>query len=339
MSTSKLSQIFIETGRTLNDFGVMQDSGDNTIFTISGGTVFSGRDGSVPTVRSSGVVTGRAMVTVSTVNNEVDVAAFTANSKGVVKSVSAGTATISRPTTAGYAVVSSVTMASDGSLVIVEGTHATNATFSEVRDAAGGPPLIPIYDVEIGQVRTTVSTAGVVTADEVFQVIGNHVESASFPLFDVDNVGQGSNAANSSQINANLKFQSALPLIHTGAVPKAVFIKYYAPIFSLQRGVDFVPAEKSHSVSSQQIYDETIASSAESLNAGGFTAYLGDGITDSLVVEKNQVLTVKHLQNKNLAPYSLTQGTIGLGRTYPVANQNQAAVTVAAERETAEFAA
>jgi hypothetical protein len=275
---------------------------------------------------------------VSVVNDEVDVAAFTAYSKGTLLSASVATGTITRPTTPGYAVVSSVTMASDGSIAIVEGVHATDDVFLETRGAAGGPPLIPLYDVEIGQVRTTVSTAGPFTADEMFQVIGTHMESSAYPLWDVDGVGQGSNAAVSAQKNAHIKFNAVLPNIHTGDVPKAVFIKYYAPIFSEQRGSDFVPAEKSHSVSSQQIYGETIASSSESLNAGGFTAVLGDGINDTIVAEKNQVLTVKHLPNRNLAAYSLTQGTIGLGRTYPVANQNQAAVTISSERETAEFA-
>jgi hypothetical protein len=339
MSTSKLGKIMIESGRTLNDFAAMQDSGDGQIFTITGGTVFSGRGGSEPAVRASGVVTGRNMVAVSTVTDEVDVASFTAYSKGLLKSVSPATATIGRPGTAGYALVSSVTMASDGSIAVVAGTAATGASgvFSETRGGNAGPPLIPVYDVEIAQVRTTVSTAGTFTADEVFQVIGTHVEHSAYPVFEVDGVGQGSNAAVSAQVNGHVKFADVLPSIHTGGIPKAVYLKYYAPIFTEQRGSDFVPAEKSHSVSSQQIYNETIASSSESLNAGGFTAFLGDGITDPIVAEKNQVLTVKYLSNRNLAPYSLTQGTIGLGRTYPVANQNQAAVTISAERETAEF--
>jgi len=337
MSTSKLAKILIEAGRTVKDFAEMTDSGDQQTFTIAGGTIYSGRTGYTPEARPSGVVTGKNMITPNATNSEVDIAAFTAYSKGVLRSVSAATATINRPATAGYAVVNSVTMASDGSIAIVEGTHATDSTFVETRGAAGGPPLIPVYDVELGQVRTTISTDSVVTTDEVFQVPGDSTERADFPLFETNNTGLGESADVAAQKNAHLKFNAALPKIHTGSVAKAVYIKYYAPTFIEQRGVDFVPAEKSHSVSSQQIYNETIASSSESLNAGGFTAILGDGVTDTLVAEKNQVLTVKHMPNRNLAPYTLTQGTIGLGRTYPVGNQNQAAVTITSERETAEF--
>jgi hypothetical protein len=78
---------------------------------------------------------------------------------------------------------------------------------------------------------------------------------------------------------------------------------------------------------------------AESLNAGSFTALLSDGVTDALVAEKNQLLTVKYYPDRNQSPFLLTQGTIGLGRTYPVANQNQATVTISAESESADFAA
>lgn len=339
MSTSKNAKVQIETGRSVNDYAAMTDSGDHQVYTITGGTIFSGRSGYTPDVRPSGVVTGKGMITVSATNNEINIAAFTAYSKGTLKSVSAATATITRPATAGLSKVHSVTMASDGTIAIVDGTNGTDTTFSETRAAAGGPPLIPVYDVEIGQIRTTASTAAAITSDEVFQVIGTHTERSDYPLYDTNNVGLGESAEVSAQKNAHVKFNSVLPLIHTGTLPKAIYIKYYAPIFSdVSRASDFVPAEKSHSVSSQQIYGETIASVSESLGAGSFIALLSDGVTDALVAEKNQILTVKHFPDRNLTPYTLTQGTIGLGRTYPVANQNQAAVTISAEKESAEFA-
>jgi hypothetical protein len=116
-------------------------------------------------------------------------------------------------------------------------------------------------------------------------------------------------------------------------------MSYFAPVFSeVNRAMDFVPADYTHTVSSQEYYRGSIASVSEALGAGSFTTLLNDGLTDSIVVEKNKTITVKQFPDENKSAYSLTQGRIALGRQFPVDNQIQAEVTISAEKPTAEFA-
>ena len=336
MPTAKNSKILIETGQTLNDFAAMVDSGDHQVFTITGGDLWSGKSGNTPDVRPNGITSGRNLLSPGTTVDVVRVAALTAYSKGVEQSPSATSVTATRATTAAYYKTTSVTLASDGSITKVSGTEGVSQ--SETRNAAGGPPYIPTEDVELGQIRVSGGTAAVVTTDEIKQVVGQHSEAYDSPTWDENNVGDGERALTSAQKNAYVKFLSAIPLAHTGGVAKAVHIKYYEPIFQeVSKALDFVPAESSHSVTSQEYYRGAIASVSESVGQGSFTALLNDGLTDSVVGEKNQVITVKQFPDENKNPFSLTQGKLGISRTFPVANQIQAECTISAERGTSEF--
>ena len=336
MPTAKNSKILIETGQTLNAFAVMADAGDHQVFTISGGDIWSGKAGFTPDVRPNGITSGRNLLSPGTTVDTVRVAALTAYALGVENSPSATSVTATRATTAAYYKTISVTMLSDGSIDKVAGTEGVAQ--SETRNAAGGPPYIPINDVELGQIRVSGSTGAVVVAAELFQVIGQHAEAYDSPTWDENNVGDGEAADTAAQKNAHIKMLSAAPLSHTGGVAKKVFIKYYAPIFQeVSKALDFTPAESSHTVASQEYYRGAIASVSESVGQGGFTALMNDGLTDSLVGEKNKVITVKQFPDENKNPFSLTQGKLGISRTFPVANQIQAECTISAERSTAEF--
>ena len=90
-------------------------------------------------------------------------------------------------------------------------------------------------------------------------------------------------------------------------------------------------------VSSQEYYRGAIANVSEAVGQGSFVALLNDGLLDALVGEKNEVVTVKQFPDENKNAYSLTQGKLGIARTFPVANQIQAVCTISAERSTAEF--
>jgi hypothetical protein len=339
MATAENAKIQIETGQTPNAYAVMTDSGDHKVHTISGGTVWSGRSGSTPVVRPNGIVSGRNILTTHATNDTITIAAFTAYSKGTLYTVGATTTTITRAGTATKAQVHSVTMASDGSIAVVEGTISASQAFSATRNVAGGPPYIPANDIELGQVRVTTSTAAVVSADEIYQVIGTHTERYDYPLWDPNNLGEGDAASVAAKKNAFIEFSSALPAIHTAAAYKQVFISYSTPIFTdQQRAMDYTPVENSHTVSSTQYYRGTIGAVSSSIGQGGFTALLDDGTTDAIVSEKDQVLTVKYFPDENKTAYQLSQGKIGLTRSFPVDNQNQATVTVSAEKITADFA-
>lgn len=337
MSTSENAKIQIETGQTLNDYAILTDAGDHLVHTISGGTVWSGKSGYEPDIRPNGIVSGRNVLSAGTTNDTVRIAAFTAYSKGTLQSVSATDTTITRPTNNSNYKILSITMVSDGTVAEVAGTQGS--AISETRNAAGGPPYIPVNSVEVGQIRVSSATAAAISSDEIYQVVGSHTERYDYPVWTENNIGDGQAAATSSQKNAYLKFAAALSLDHTAGVAKKIFIKYYAPIMSeVSRAFNFRPVENSHNVTSQEYYRGTIGSVSSSIGQGGFTALLNDGLTDNIVAEKDQVLTVKFFADENKSAYSLTQGKLGLARTYPVDNQNQAEVTISAETITAEFA-
>ena len=337
MSNSENALIQIESGQTQTTFAAMTDSGDQQVFTA--GSIWSGKSGFTPDIKPNGIATGRNLLTAQTTNDAVNIAAFTAYSKGTLQTVSATATTITRAATATKAQIHSITMASDGSIAVVEGTISATQAFSETRAAAGGPPLIPVNDVELGQIRVTTSTAAPITSSEIFQVIGTHTERYDYPGWSENNIGDGIYADESAKTNSYIEFDSALPLSHVGPVAKAVYAQYYTPtLTSLSKSVDFVPAENSHSVSSVQVYGATIGSRSTSLGQGSFTALLDDGVTDTLVSQKDEIITVKFFPDRNKTAYVLTQGKIGLARTFPVDNQNQAVVTISSDSVSAEFA-
>ena len=339
MATSSKAKISIETGRTLTSYAEATDGGDHAIFNI--GTVWSGySDESTdysPSVRPDGMVSGRNVLSVHATNDTVTVAGFTAYSKGIEHTVTATTDTFTRGT-ADLSLINSVVMDSAGSIAVVRGTIGADATFSETRDAAGGPPYIPISDVEIGQIRTTGADAAVVTASEIFQVVGTHAQRYDYPTWEEYNVGKGILAVSAAEKNSHIKLTSALPAVHTGGTYKGIWIQYYTPVYSeLPKTMDFVPCENSPSVTSTQFYNGTIAASSRSLGTGGFTAIMADNISDALLNEQDKTITIKMWPDRNKNPYILTQGEIGIARTYPVADQNRAAVTIAAENASVSF--
>lgn len=338
MATAENAKLELETGQTLVAYTEMTDSGDHQIFTVSGGTIWSGKSGYTPVIRPDGMVEGRNVLSIHASNDTVTVAAFSAYSKGTEYDVAATTDTFTRPATASKAKIYSITMASDGNLAVVAGTISADTTFSETRNAAGGPPYIPQYSVEIGQLRVTSSTAAPLTAAEIFQVPGTHSERFDYPVWDENNIGDGDNAEAAAQKNAYIKFASVLPAIHAAGTYKSVWIQYYTPIFSkVAKCVDFVPADQTHSVTSKQIYGGTLASRSKALGQGGFTAFLSDGVTDALIREQDYVATTKYYPDENKAPYVLTQGALGLARSFPVDDQVQADVTISAESKSANF--
>jgi len=303
---------------------LLTNSGDETTFT-SAASLWSRRSGYAPVVRPNGLLTGGVITPHASDNDKVNVAALTLNLNGVVTTVNAGTATITRGVSSDTHNITSITINSSGAIAAVSGTDGTS--FSETRGAHGGPPLIAVEAVEIGQVRTTSVSAGLVTAAEIFQVVGTHQERADFPLFDI-NYGSGS-----------VTFLATLPEIHTGPVPKRVYASYAAPIFSdVQLASDFVPPETTHAVTSTQVYGTTLGSSTSTLNQGTFTAYLQNGVSDALVSLKNQELWFRFYPDRYASAYILSQGKLGIARTFPAGDNIAAACTISASAAATEVA-
>jgi hypothetical protein len=300
-----------ESGQTSQAFGLATDSGDHITFTASFSPI-SKASGYTPTVAPYGLKTGGA-ITVGAGNDNVAVAAMTliapgmtgADADGLVSVSADATVAVSRGVTTDTHMITSITVDSTGTITPVAGTDST--AFSETRGAAGGPPLIPVGSIEIGQVRTTSVTAAAVTAAEIFAVPGLHQERSDYPVYDLD------------YATGEITFVDALPLIHTGAVPKRVYIKGATPLFApIPKASAWVPSEATYSISSSDTYDGPVGSSSSALGQASFTAVLTDGITDSFVAKKGQNLWFEFRPDRDVTlPKQLTQGIFGIARSFP----------------------
>lgn len=324
MPTAASAKVDIESGQTSAGNLQLTDSGDQTLFT-SADTYWSNDGAQAPVVRPNGVLTGGIITPAAAGgDNNVDIAAMTICEGGVEYSISATTdETIARPTVSNF-VISSVTINNAQAVAIVQGTEGSS--FSETRGAAGGPPLIPVDSVEVGQVRYSSQTAAAVLTTEIFQVHGTHMERCTFPGWTV--------LYGRSEGNAGLQFDSALPEIHTGTVPKQVFVDYYTPIFAeVQSASDYVPAENSFSVSSTQLYNKTVGATSSSLTQGSFNALVTNGVNDLIITRADKVSWVRFYPDRTKAQHIMTLGTIGVTRSFPAGDNISVACTVSAEEK------
>lgn len=340
MATSQKAKIAVELGRTLVDFAAMNDAGDHQIFT-AGDNLWSGKSGYEPNVRPNGIVSGQRLLSPHASNDTVTIAAFTAYSKGVLRSVAATSLALTRPSTNDFKICS-VTMNDEGTIAQVEGSESTE--FSEVRGAAGGPPLIPVDSVELGQVRFSDQTPAVIAADEIYQDVGNHAEYADYPVPETFNVGSGINAVNAAEQFAHVKFNEAMPLSHEGGVPKRIYIKYYVPSLTVMPRVsDFKPAALGISKSSVSIYEGSGVSGAigsmkaDSVGDVSFTIYTNDNITDGILREEGEITTVKFWPDANKSPYIVSQGMLGVDTDFPTNAPNTLSATVYCEKPSVRY--
>jgi hypothetical protein len=322
-----------EAGQTAYPFEAMTDSGDATTFSASFAPV-SNAAGAEPVIAPYGLLTGGAITATGT-NDQVAVAALTASMAGAtgadadgVVSVAGGNLSIARGATTDTHRITSITVNSSGALAAVNGTAST--AFSETRGAAGGPPFIPVGSIEIGQVRVTSTTAAVVLASEINAVAGLHLERSDYPVYQFN------------YATGEVTFSEDLPLIHTGSVAKKVYIKGSTPLFApVPNTSDWVPAESTYSINSTDTYDGPVGSSSASLGQASFNAILRDGITDSLLSKKGQNIWFEFRPDRDKSvPKQLTQGILGVARTFPAGGGNfTAACTVTPRDATVDVSA
>lgn len=325
-NTAEKAKLEMETGETLFAMAALTDSGDHKKFT-TGASLLSNRvladetDYS-PQIFPDGVETG-GKVTPDSTDDQVDVAALTCYLAGAKTTVAAAPGeAITRAVSDTY-IINSITVDSGGSIAVITGTEGTS--FSETRAAAGGPPLIPVGSIEIAQVRTSSTSAGVITADEIFDDIGQHKEKYDYPLW--DEVPE----------DGAIKFLTALPLIHTGVIVKGVFGKVYEPIFAeVSLASDFVAPEKTHSQSSTQVYNATVGSKSDSISQGSFKANLKSGVTDAVNKQKGELLWFRFFPDRYKTPYRLCQGYLAQAVSYPAGDNISGAFTITGTEETVD---
>lgn len=320
MSSAANAQLEYESSQTPSAMAALTDGGDHKVFS-NAASYWSQKSGYTPDIKPNGLLTGGGISPAAGQDDKIDVAALTLNLNGIVTAVAGSSGvSISRGLTTDTHRITSITVNAAGSIVAVPGTDG--AAFSETRGADGGPPFIPVDSVEIGQVRVTSVTAGQVTSDEIYAEPGTHLERANFPTYTVD------------ARSGSLTFRAALPLIHTGSLPKKVFAKTYEPVFTAVDLADaFTPPERTNSVSSTQVYGGAIGSVSSSLSQGSFTAYLEDGATDDLVGLKGEVLFFRFYPDRNKTPFLYGYGTLGVGRQFPANGQITASCTISSQYE------
>lgn len=318
MPTAQNARLDYEAAQTLYAMAALTDSGDHQTFTSSA-DYWSQKSGYTPDIKPNGILTGGVISPTAGQNDKVDVAALTLNLNGVVTAVagSSGVA-ISRGVTSDTHRITSITVNAGGSVVAVAGVDGT--AFSETRGADGGPPLIAVDSVEIGQVRVTSVSAAVVDETEIRQIPGTHQERANYPSYTAD------------PLTGSLTFSAALPLIHTGVVAKRVYAEVYEPEFAeVVDATNFVPPETTHSISSTQVYKRAIGAVSSSLNQGSFSAMLTNGVTDPLVQLKDEKLFFRFYPDENQTEHLICVGTLGAARTFPPDNNIQGNFTINAE--------
>lgn len=329
MPTSDNAVIEYEASQSLVAMAALTDSGDAKFFK-STDLLWSNKSGAAPDVKPDGVING-FVITPGTAADTIDVAAGSLYQSGVKQSVgSAAAEAVARGALAYQK--ASITIDNAQAVVVILGTD-TAAGFSTVRDADGGPPLIPVGSTEVGQIWYNSTTPAVVLTSEVKQVQGDSLERWDFPSFNQKRL----NVTNGVADYAGVEFVSALALSHTGAIPKAVFAEYYTPEFSeLPNATDFVPAETTNTTTSTQVYNNTIGAASSTLNQSTFTFYPNDGITDAVFKEKGGNLFFKFKQDRLNDPYIIQQGTFGISRTFPAADSIAAAATVSCTEQAVE---
>lgn len=322
-----------EAGQTAYPFESMTTS-DATTFAASFYPI-SSASGFEATIAPYGLLTGGA-ITTNVDNDKVTVAALTAMMPAAtgaaasgVLTVAAGTGTITRPATA-VAKINSITINASGAISVVAGADGATTTFSETRGAAGGPPYIPVGSIEIGQVRVISNTSAAITSAQIYTVPGLHVERSDYPVYTVE------------YTTGKVTFATALPLIHTAGVTKLVYIKGATPLFApIPQTSDWVPAESTYSISSTDTYDGPIGSASASLGQASFTAVTKDGITDGFLSQRGKTIWVEFRPDRDkLLPKQLTQGILGVSRTFPAGGGNfSASCTVTPSVQTQDVTA
>jgi hypothetical protein len=316
-----------ESGQSFQDWEAMTTS-DNQHFEASFAP-WSGRSGFDSEVRPWGLATGGRIIP-HTTTDTITVEALTAymptaagaDQNGLV-AVSSDELLIGRAGVDTH-LITSIIVTAAGGLDTVEGTEGTS--FSDTRAAAGGPPLIPVDAIEIGQVRLSSATSGTIAASEIVAVVGVTVERYDYPVMTLDPAA------------GEVHFATPLPAIHVGEVTKKVVVRGYVPIFAeLPWCSDWVPADESHSVNSVETYSGPRGSVSRTLGQASFTHRAQDGITDPIVRVKNETLWFRWFQDRNRQPYQLTRGVLGIAREYPVGDDVIVNATISAQQPTVDM--
>lgn len=325
MPNASKARIQYEEAQTPVSIAELTNQGDNLDFR-STDELWSAAEDYPPVVTPNGLYDGgRITVAASGSNDVVDISEARVYIAGVLTTISASVdEAIARPTATH--IKYSIQMTAGGAFSVVAGAEHT--AFSDTRGANGGPPYVLVDSTELGQVHLSSSTPAAIIATEIKQD-GSYTERFDSPTWNV----KYANAANGILGYAGILFNSALPLIHTGDVPKDVYASWHTPEFAeVPRAYDWVPPGTSVSVNSTQVYNETVGDVSESIGAGGFSALMVTNIADPILRKSGQTIWFKYWQNRlTTTIYQLCQGRLGDTRANPASANVNATFVIGAE--------
>lgn len=323
MPSAENAQWNVEAGQEFHESEVLEDSGDHKLFTSSA-RLWSSAKGKAAVVVVNGIRNGFVISPKASTNDAVTVTSGKVNLNGVANMDVAGgdlTALARPPGTAGVNFIKhAIVVDSSGTLAQVAGTGHT--AFSTTRGAPGGPPLIAIDAVEIGQVWFTTSPPAFVLDSEIKQVPGTHQERADTPLYQQDSY------------EGTLTFVNALPLIHTGPTTKVTYVSFNTPEFlEIPNANNMQPPGITRSTNSTPVYKSAIGSVASALQAGSVTVLVDNGVNDFIIAAAEMgLLWHEFYPDANATLKHTGQAHVGVTTTYPADNNISTAVTLSPEK-------
>lgn len=203
----------------------------------------------------------------------------------------------------------SILCSNAGVVTALAGT--THASLSDTRAATGGPPLVTVGYVELGQVWYSSLTPAVVAVTELHMNPEQHTELAYYPGWKyVKPTGSD---------DQKIELTAALMLNHTGPASRLLYAQYYNPVFAtLSQISDMKPPRTSYSGTEQKTYDGTEkVTDNESLSDGSFKILLTHEANQLIKKAHGQVRWFKWFPNKTKTDYQLFCGRVVLVDEYP----------------------
>jgi len=322
-------KLMMEAGGTYYPYEAMTKQSDDTKqYEVTAGRLFSrasnilGIDQSY-SVSIDGVVSGcRIIPAISGSDDVVDVLVGTINIAGVEVSC-AGATDLAIARGASACIKYSILVSDAGVVSALAGTTFTS--LSTTRGADGGPPLVTVGYVEIGQIWYISLTPAAVASTEIHMDPESHREYSIYPGWKYGN----------PTIDDDQKIELAIALMlnHTGPVSRVLYAQYYNPTFiKLDNVFDFKPPRSTYSGSDQKTYDEVARSSGnESYGDASFNILIDHNGDNILSRAAGDVRWFKFYPDRTKDNYILFCGRISYTDEYPQDNLMKASVTVVTE--------
>ena len=313
--TAEDAKLQVEHGFVFWDFEKGTDSGDHKKFTYSGAIkLFSLKKGQAPVVRPDGVRSGlKVKPALSGANNQVDVEAGSAFVGGMDLAINAvANLSVTRTPAGGTHQINSIVVNNAGAVSAIAGTEG--GSFSATRGVAGGPPFIPVDQIEIAQVKLTSNTDAPILASEIDQNVMERYDIPSFIIVHEE---------------AAIVMLSALDLRHTGNVTKGIWVRHYEPVFNdIPEATNWKPVDKTAETQAGRTYDGPFSIGGEGLGEGSFEVMLKGEAGEILQSVINDTRWLRFYPDKFRTDHHLVCGKLTQEREYPPDNAMKATVTV-----------